>query len=229
MDMKLHLPAVTLFWADHKIDRLLKAFEICEYYADFWAKRIVTRPTSEYVTESWIRVSGTKLDSIEAYSYFMVKLLDSYIETPHVLVVQYDGFILNPDAWTDEFLEYDYVGAPWWYEDEWNVWNGGFSLRSKRLQQILTTDPNITETHPEDHHICRTYGKYLSEKYGIRFAPEELAKRFSIEWGLSCPPSGKYGDVWTNEFGFHGHGLVDTDISKWGDFDRFFERWTSIL
>lgn len=51
----------------------------------------------------------------------MVKLLDSYIETPHVLVVQYDGFILNPDAWTDEFLEYDYVGAPWWYEDEWNV------------------------------------------------------------------------------------------------------------
>lgn len=87
----------------------------------------------------------------------MIKELNKYIETSYVLIIQYDGFILNPDAWTDEFLEYDYIGAPWWYTDDCNVGNGGFSLRSKKLLEILANDDSILETHPEDHHICRTY------------------------------------------------------------------------
>lgn len=51
----------------------------------------------------------------------MIKELNKYIETDYVLIVQYDGFILNPKAWMDEFLEYDYIGAPWWYTDNYNI------------------------------------------------------------------------------------------------------------
>lgn len=88
--MKPYLPTVTLFGADHKLERLLRAFEICEHYCDFGAKNIATVTENEFVTETGIRVVNAKLDSIEAYSRFMVKELHSYVETPHVLVVQYD-------------------------------------------------------------------------------------------------------------------------------------------
>ena len=33
--------------------------------------------------------------------------------TSHVLVTQWDGFVLDAGAWTDDFLAYDYVGAVW--------------------------------------------------------------------------------------------------------------------
>lgn len=61
--------------------------------------------------------------------------------------------------------------------------NGGFSVRSKKLQQILATDPIINPAHDvnEDHYICRIMGRYLRDKHGIRFAPESIAKLFSCE------------------------------------------------
>ena len=31
--------------------------------------------------------------------------------TDFVLTIQHDGFILNPDAWRDDFFDYDYIGA----------------------------------------------------------------------------------------------------------------------
>lgn len=162
--MKLHLPNITLLGADHKMDRLKKAFEICEYYCDFADKKLITTTDTERITETGIQIINRPIRSIEEYSSFMIKELNQYVKTEYVLVIQYDGFILNPDAWTDEFIQYDYIGAPWWYDDGKNVGNGGFSLRSRKLLEILATDPHIVETHPEDHHICRTYGDYLMSK-----------------------------------------------------------------
>jgi hypothetical protein len=129
-------------------------------------------------------------------------------------VIQYDGFILNPDAWCDEYLDYDYIGAAWdELDDGWIVGNGGFSLRSKRLLALLQTDDTILDPTaldppdaPEDWYICVMIREYL-EAHGIRFAPVDLAKRFSLEGGESV------GVTWTNQFGFHGLGW--TDISRW--------------
>lgn len=115
------------------------------------------------------------------YSRFMIKSLVNHINSSHVLVVQWDGYVVNPNAWTDEFLAYDYIGAPWeFHNDEYRVGNGGFSLRSKKLLEALQ-DTDITDFHPEDDAICRKYRPLLEKRYGIRFAPEELAKRFSFE------------------------------------------------
>jgi hypothetical protein len=141
-------------------------------------------------------VNIKKISSKGEYSQFIIKELDKYIETDFVLIIQHDGYVLDPSAWDDGFLEYDYIGAPWLESDGYNVGNGGFSLRSKKLQHILATDDFIQSNHSaEDVTICRLYRPYLEEKYGIKFAPEELADKFSFELREPCQPT----------FGFHSN------------------------
>lgn len=135
-----------------------------------------------------------KISSKEEYSRFIIKELYKYFDTDYCLVVQQDGYILNGDCWMDEFYNYDYIGAAWLYIDGKNVGNGGFSLRSKKLQTILGTDDFIEATDPEDQTICRLYRDYLIQKHDIKFPADELADRFSFE--LREPVC--------KTFGFHG-------------------------
>ncbi|MBY0367959.1 MAG: DUF5672 family protein [Roseateles sp.] len=118
--------------------------------------------------------------SAEDYSRFMLSDFHRHIRTPHFLVTQWDGFVLNPAKWRDDFLDWDYIGAPWPYFDDL-VGNGGFSLRSVRLHQaVQTLDTN--ECHPEDLFICQKHRLHL-ETLGMRFAPAKLAHAFSAETG----------------------------------------------
>lgn len=207
--MKKSLLNVTLLGLDCvNIERLKVAADICQKDFEFGSVKLLSSIPD---TDPRVVTIGN-IDSIEKYSHFLIKKVNDFVDTDFVLVIQYDGFILNPEAWSDDFLKYDYIGAPWWYNDENNVGNGGFSLRSKRLLNILQHDNYIQEYHPEDHHIARTYGKYL-RSLGIVFAPESVASKFSIEGCLKEPVPVKYGSIWTNEFGFHG--LDETDISAW--------------
>lgn len=135
----------------------------------------------------------------------MVKELVKYVDTDFVLCTQWDAYILNPEAWDEAFLEYDYIGAPWWFQDGNNVGNGGFSLRSKRFLQVCSELP-LRNFHPEDLILCRTYSNLLESK-GIKFAPEHLAAKFSREGNQ------KYGYCWQGELGFHDYEM--TDISAW--------------
>jgi hypothetical protein len=135
----------------------------------------------------------------EQYSIFVIKELNNYIDADFVLLVQYDGFIANSDSWITEFQNYDYIGAKWfWYTDGFNVGNGGFSLRSKRLLQALSEDnvPVSIESlkYGEDTFICRLYRRFLENRYGIKFAPEAVADKFSYE----------RSDPADSPFGFHG-------------------------
>lgn len=130
-----------------------------------------------------------------AYSKWMIKELgNQHITTSHILVIQHDGFVLDASCWTDEYLNYDYIGAPWLESDGFNVGNGGFSLRSTRLHENLAHDDQIQGLQPEDSAICRIYRDYLEQNYQIKFAPEELAHKFSYE--LHEPKD--------STFGFHG-------------------------
>ena len=134
------------------------------------------------------------LVSRDDYSRFVLKQLLAFIDTTHVLVVQWDGYALNPEAWDDAFTRTDYLGANWyWYDDGMRVGNGGFSLRSRKLLQALQ-DPRIELVEFEDTTIGRTFRPLLERDYGIRFADEALADRFAFE---AAYPIGK-------PFGFHG-------------------------
>ena len=100
------------------------------------------------------------------------------------------------------FMHYDYIGAAWnhYPVGDQRVFqgNGGFSLRSRRLMEVVATDPAIRRRHPEDRRICRDYRPHLEQAHGIRFAPEDVARRFSIEG------YGQTNRTHTTEFGFHG-------------------------
>jgi len=134
------------------------------------------------------------LASRDAYSQLMLKGLAPHVETSHALVVQWDGYVVNPDAWTAEFLRCDYIGAPWpWGPEGSRVGNGGFSLRSRRLLDALA-DPRVVLEGNEDETIGVRQRSWLEASRGIRFASEELASRFSFEVAY---PVGR-------PFGFHG-------------------------
>ena len=144
------------------------------------------------------------------YSHFVLRQLPAYIRTSHVLITQWDGFVTHAEAWTDEFLVHDYVGAVWPEEPEdRSVGNGGFSLRSRRFM-AAGLDPRIEQLHPEDQVMCRDQRDFLQQVHGIRFAPPHLARRFAFENEAARGTT----------FGFHGAynlpGVLDeATLGEW--------------
>lgn len=138
------------------------------------------------------------VDSVEAYSQFILKSLLQHVATAHVLIVQWDGYVVNANVWEPSFLECDYLGAVWpWAPEGMRVGNGGFSLRSRRLLEALQ-DPRIEMADNEDATICRTFRPLLECAHNIQFGSEQLAERFSFEQDQAPVLSGRL------TFGFHG-------------------------
>jgi len=130
-----------------------------------------------------------------------------YIRTSHVLFIQWDSWIVDPSMWRPEFLECDYIGAPWWYRDGLNVGNSGFCIRSKALLDFLAAHPKeFPIGSPEDDVLCRQYRPRLPQ---FKWADEKLAAEFSFE--RTRIPGGR-------SFGFHGmfnwpYVLTDAQIA----------------
>lgn len=185
---KLDLSMITLACVDTREPaEARKVIEHCKSLADFGNVAFVS-----IGKDCDVQIQPIK--TIEEYSFIVFKLLWQVVTTPFCLIVQADGFIVNPESWSNEFLEYDYIGAPWGHRAG-ICGNGGFSLRSRRLMEELAK-PYYNEFHPEDDRICRLYGRELEQK-GFRFAPTEVAARFSWENnGFPKPP--------INPFGMHG-------------------------
>ena len=135
-------------------------------------------------------------DNMAEYATIMLKDIAEHITTSHAMYVQWDGMAYNAEKWTDDFLKYDYIGAPWPTKPEGsNVGNGGFSLRSKKLLDICHDDTIVLDAVTpiaEDELIGRRHRHYLEEN-GIKFAPTKLAEQFSFETGHQRA-----------SFGFHG-------------------------
>lgn len=218
----LELPQVTLLIVDCKeLPRAIRSLEWSSKNIKFGQKLLIT--TQKLIetaqdgklysqADEQISLKAVEpITRIQAYSKFMIKELHAYINTPFVLCTQHDAFVLSAKAWREEFLKYDYIGAPWWFNDANNVGNGGFSLRSKRFLEASSKLP-LKNYHPEDLILCRTY-KHLLTNSGIQWAPENTAAAFSLEGNA------KYGPRWSGQFGFHD--LEMTDISNWEGYKEF--------
>jgi len=140
-------------------------------------------------------IQTTPITSHKAYSQILLKDLYAHVATSHALVIQWDGYVVNPDLWDDAFLACDYIGAPW---SDGSVGNGGFSLRSRRLLHALQ-DPGFTDvSEAEDVAICDVYRARLMSDFKITFAGAALARRFSFEMEVAPIFAG------SRTFGFHG-------------------------
>lgn len=189
----LELPRVTVCCIDCvNHDLALTALRQCTQHARFARTLFIT--DGEFALEGVDCVRIAPLRSREDYSRFVIKELHAHVDTDFVLLVQWDGFVVNPAAWSGDFLAYDYIGARWPDRDDGlAVGNGGFSLRSRRLLEALR-DPVVVPEPLEDVAICRTFRPHLERAHGIRFAPADVADRFAFEatYFTSLP------------FGFHG-------------------------
>ncbi|MFX1674554.1 DUF5672 family protein [Paraburkholderia sp. A2WS-5] len=150
----------------------------------------------EEVTTRARFVRVERLQSLGDYSIFMIKQLARYISTPWVLVVQWDGYVVDGSRWTDTFRRYDYIGARWLnVRPGLEVGNGGFSLRSSKLLEALSDDRfKVGPDAVEDALICGTWRSSLEDDFGISFASGEVADHFSYEYEIPRLPT----------FGFHG-------------------------
>ena len=207
----LNLNNITLIGIDCiDVDRLAKAIAICEKYAKFEAIKLLTSQKTDY--KYAVKIPSIK--NIQEYSKFMIRELHNYVDTEFALCIQWDGFIVEPKEWTDEYLNYDFCGSPWWFQDDRNVGNGACSLRSKKFLEVCSKLP-IKNYHPEDLILGRIY-KNLLLKEGIKYAPETLAHKFGFEGNI------KYGNKWRgNTFAFHDFQM--SNMSAWEGYSEFLK------
>lgn len=205
----LPLPRVVVVCVDTRLPQLaLLALQHCLRLVQPAATVMFTDPAWAGVLPPGITRQPAVIDSVPAYSAFMLRGLLEPVQrlapgATHVLVVQWDGYVLDPRAWEPQFLAYDYVGAPWHdVTGDAGVGNGGFSLRSIQLLQALH-DAGLAAHHPEDLCICREQRANLQQRHGIRFAPRALAERFAYERTEPTGPT----------FGFHGMFNFDRVMS----------------
>ncbi len=143
------------------------------------------------------------------------------------LAVHEDGFPINPSLWSDEFLQYDYIGAPWAAEQcrswpggsSWGndllVGNGGFCLQSARMMGLCLDMPITPDIYTtcSDVYVCRLHRQWFEER-GMKFAPPEVALRFSTEQTHQDSDS----------FGFHGRTVATAKYQRGWDIIKHSEK-----
>lgn len=192
----LALPQVTLLAVTSvNVPATVAALEASMAGIAFGAAKLLTDRDPGPLSERLEHVPITPLHSSSAYSEYVLQNLADHIATSHALLVQWDGHVLDAGRWLPEFLAYDYIGASWpQFDDGWDVGNGGFSLRSRRLIEACR-DPAFRRSHPEDLAICRD-NRALLEAWGMRFAPRDVADAFSAERAGNSSVSFGYHGVW---------------------------------
>jgi len=132
--------------------------------------------------------------SIDDWNYKMIFELHQYVQTDFAMVIHADGYVIRPDLWRKEFLDYDFIGAPWplprddysYRTPEGYVVRVGnsISIRSKRILEApsklgLEWREYYGNTN-EDGFLC-CHNRRILEAHGCRFASIEVAKFFSKE------------------------------------------------
>jgi len=128
------------------------------------------------------------------------------------MLVHPDGFVVNPESWRPEFLNYDYIGSPWplptddysYRTPDGEIVRVGnsVSIRSKSLLEL----PYRTEVawrayfgNTNEDGFLTCHNRRLFQHFGARYAPIEVAKWFGRE--LDIPEN---EDV-DKPFAFHMH------------------------
>jgi hypothetical protein len=232
----INIPDTTLFsfcWGSQYFEATLKSFLLSNSLVNFKQKIIATdvdnidiAKYNDLLNDNNIKIVQTNItlnnnlknddQNRSRFSTEFLNLMSDICETNFLLNIQYDSAIINPELWTDDFLQYDYIGAPWPIEIiqasdmvagkipviKNIVGNGGFSLRSKKYME----ESKKLELHHknEDLNICVFYFDHMIAK-GIRFATPDIAIKFSVEHPIKNLNMFDRNFLMTyKSFGFHG-------------------------
>lgn len=210
--MKTQLKNIDLISVDTKnTHETVKALNYCKKFFDFGETILITDCEEQFDGIKTIKIDKCDYQAINLYMFHYGR----YTHNDFALCIHNDGHIINPNLWTDDFLKYDYIGAPWPNPDVWpqfinikthlernNVGNGGFSLRSRKFLDYCLTFKD-TESWSEDMFLSLL--RYEDAvKYGIKFAPTELAYKFSMEIPPDWNPDKPQMFDMSKHFGWHG-------------------------
>ena len=232
MKKKLKLSNITLLAATSiEIDMTQLALRISLRNIEFGAVKLLSSfpPSKKYSNIEYVSIPA--MNNISDYNRFIIEDLHKYFTTSYCLVIQPDSFVVDSELWKDEFLRFDYIGAPWSDKLKINpklilnveknpVGNGGFSLRSRKLVETTAKINFESLNFPfknEDIIICHYLYKEMIDS-GIRFAPPKLAAQFSME-----NENHLYGQDVNKVFGFHGKQFREYFLNKYALLDSIGE------
>ncbi len=179
---KLSLPNVTLVLVSgigYQTEGNIHAIKESQKLVDFGAVR--------YIQDG-------SITDINSWNHFIIYELHRYISTDFAMLIHSDGYVINPAAWRDSFLSYDYIGAPWPLpKDDYSYRTpsneiirvgNSVSIRSKKILELphalgLEWKEFYGNTN-EDGFLCVHNRDALIQR-GANFAPLEVAKYFSKE------------------------------------------------
>lgn len=134
------------------------------------------------------------IKNINDWNYKIVYELGNYVDTDFCMLIHADGYVINPDAFKPEFLEYDFIGAPWplprdsysYRTPEGEIIRVGnsVSIRSKSLLDAprrlgLPWRPYYGNTNEDGYLNVHQRSNLIA--HGLNFAPLDIAKYFSKE------------------------------------------------
>ena len=138
-----------------------------------------------------------KCNTIDEWNRKIIYELWKYVDTNYAMLIHADGYVINPEMWNPDWLDYDYIGAPWplpkddysYLDDQGRLQRVGnsISLRSKRILQLprqlgFEWKSYYGNTN-EDGFLCCHHRSEL-EEHGMKFAPLEVAVHFSKEYEI---------------------------------------------
>ncbi len=192
---KKSLPNVTLLClATRDVESAANALVHSMKGLDYAKVRLVSdyRPQNLPDNIEWKQVH--KMSSIDDWNHEVFYNLWKYFDTEFVLFIHPDGFVVNPQSWKDEFLQYDYIGPPWDIECAKAIQGGrdqeivrvgnSVSLRSRKIckvpSEIGLPWRRYNNDFNEDTQITAHNRKAFLQE-GIKYAPLELAVQFGRE------------------------------------------------
>lgn len=116
-------------------------------------------------------------DTVHGYNLLLTdhgsEFWNNFIHYDRVLIFQSDSGLLKSGI--EDFLEYDYIGAPYPYFPF--VGNGGLSLRNPKTMLHICTNYPWNRDCGEDLYFT----KIMANNNIGKLAPIEIAKKFSVE------------------------------------------------
>ena len=135
-----------------------------------------------------------KCTSIDEWNRKIIFDLWKYVDTSYAMLIHADGYVINPHLWNPDWLNYDYIGAPWPLpQDDYSYLSpdgqivrvgNSVSLRSREIMRAPSFQGFQWKSYygntNEDGYLC-VHQRPALEALGMKFAPLDVARHFSKE------------------------------------------------
>jgi len=160
----------------------IEALKKCMSLMDFGAVKFLSHQKPDNLPNEITFEYCTELKSIYDFDCYAFSELGKHIDTSHMLMVQDHAYILRPELWDDDWLQYDFIGAPWPERDAFISASTGEMVKKlldlpKKLGLPVVEDRGYTN----DDGLVNSYYRKIFLENGIKYPSVHVASRFAYE------------------------------------------------